>query len=100
MRLKGWKPFQRVEMKRAPLFLGYADENGELEITDEEAIRRALERGYQIVEPPAEAAEESPSEKVYTCKHCGAEFINKGDFLVHCRVEHPKPKKEAEKDSE
>jgi hypothetical protein len=93
MRFKGWKPYQEVIMNRIPLYLGKTDENGELEITNEEAIERALKAGYQVVEPPKEPESiQEPEPVIFKCKICGLTVENKGALLAHYREIHPKEK--------
>lgn len=70
--------------RRKPAFR--FDANGEFETDDPKILKRARTH-FTIIESKSETA--SDIKPIRTCKTCGAEFDNVGEFLKHMR-EHKK----------
>ncbi len=60
------------------------DKNGEY-VTKDEKLIKWMKKNKNFIKCENNVA-------TIKCKKCGAEFTNKGDFLVHCREKHPKRK--------
>ena len=72
------KRFEKFKRKA----IGRFDQNGYMDVENPVYIKRMLEKGYKEV-----PLEEKPLEpKGITCKTCGEVFMNRGDFLAHCRA--------------
>ena len=73
-----------ITTRRKPSFR--FDENGQFETDDPKILKRAATH-FVIIESKSETA--STIKPVRTCKTCGAEFDNVGEFLKHMK-EHKK----------
>lgn len=80
----------QINHKKRRVEIGTFDENGIMDVTDEQMIPKMLDNYEKVEDIDDGEMQEEKVNSMYVCKKCGEELESKIMLMNHCKEKHPK----------